>query len=103
MFYPNLTYESTGTTLTLELRTDNQGSKRGFVATVQGIILKNIPLVIDMHCLYCLIIIVIDYMYVLPLSFGIKKIIEMLVYQSNYTPGLSFISSVNALDPPNNP
>nr|XP_034329169.1 uncharacterized protein LOC105342316 isoform X47 [Crassostrea gigas] len=35
MFYPNLTYESTGTTLTLELRTDNQGSKRGFVATVQ--------------------------------------------------------------------
>lgn len=49
MFYPNLTYESTGTTLTLELRTDNQGSKRGFVATVQGIILKNISLVIDMH------------------------------------------------------
>nr|XP_034329131.1 uncharacterized protein LOC105342316 isoform X9 [Crassostrea gigas] len=37
MFYPNLTYESTGTTLTLELRTDNQGSKRGFVATVQAV------------------------------------------------------------------
>lgn len=42
MFHPNLTYESLGRTLTLELRTDNQGPRKGFVATVQGIILINI-------------------------------------------------------------
>lgn len=43
MFHPNLTYESVGRTLTLELRTDNQSPRKGFVATVQGIIcIKNI-------------------------------------------------------------
>lgn len=40
MFHPNLTYESVGRTLTLELRTDNQSPRKGFVATVQGIICK---------------------------------------------------------------
>lgn len=43
MFHPNLTYESVGRTLTLELRTDNQSPRKGFVATVHGIIcIKNI-------------------------------------------------------------
>eukprot|EP00105_Crassostrea_gigas_P024923 XP_011445343.1 PREDICTED: uncharacterized protein LOC105340823 [Crassostrea gigas] len=36
MFHPNLTYESVGRTLTLELRTDNQSPRKGFVATVQA-------------------------------------------------------------------
>lgn len=35
-FEPKLTYESNGTTLTLVLATDEQGPRRGFVATVQG-------------------------------------------------------------------
>lgn len=40
-FKPGLTYESIGTnTLTLVLRTDDEGPKRGFVAIVRGINLR---------------------------------------------------------------
>lgn len=46
MFHPNLTYESLGRTMTIELRTDNQGPKRGFVATVQAKKGDPIPIIV---------------------------------------------------------
>ena len=37
LFLPSRKYESKGQALTVELLTDDQGPRRGFVATVKGI------------------------------------------------------------------